>query len=321
MSEFYNESVKSKFLMRYGVGSQKIFARIFRFSQSLEEEYGTDMSNFTLEQVEAVLKKLKPATEASSRNSTSCIFTYINWAIEEGLSSLPVNPLSNKPLDWCRSFIVPITELSESKFNSLERNCVNAQDAVILRLIFEGVKGDGCAELLQLSIHDVDFERGVLTLTNQDQSIRYLEVSQQALYLIKLAARETLYQKKNGSFSGTTKNPHTRLVENEYVIRSSITRNENVHAADKFLIYRRLSMLSEVFQLPKLNVNMIERSGMMKMAKDLLEAEGKLEREQYFKIAERFNIAKRINNGIEEYNYYPLRSFLNEKAVRELYNL
>jgi integrase len=320
MSEFYNESIKSMFLSKFSEQTQKVYARFFKISQSLEQRYDTDLSSFTLEQIEELFYLLNPATETSSRNSGAVLSSYINWCIQERKSlNVSQHPLTNRTSEWYKSFVKPKSELTESELYSLEQRCVNAQDAVILRLIYEGIKGDGCSELVQLRLQDVDIERGIVKLANLDNSKRKLEVSQRTIQLIKAAARESMYEKKNGMVSGTTKSHCTNLVQNEYVIRNSITRNENLGVADKYLIYRRLSMLSEVFEMPNLNVNMIERSGMLKMAKELLDAEGKLEREQYLKIAERFHVSKRMNNGIEEYNYYSLKQFVTVQKVTELY--
>jgi integrase len=319
-NKFYNEFAKAKFLNQYQETSKKVYARIFNLSQPVEDSIKIDLYEFNEQSIEKLLHMLNPATVVSARNNTSLISSYMNWAIKEGLRKDDINPLSDKTSSWYLTFVKPITELTYEKLIKYVKRCENAQDAIILLLLFEGVKGDAFAEILQLREQDVDMNTCELTLTNLDQSVRKIAVNIRTIQLIQSALSEKEYLKLNGEASHATKNAYTTLVSNEYVIRSSITRNENVYVADKFIIYRRLTVLSKVLNEPMLNASMIERSGMLHMAKFLLDRDGKLEREQYEQISERFNISKRMNNGILEYNYYPLKDFIDEKKVRELYS-
>jgi hypothetical protein len=318
-NKFYNESTKSDFLKDYKETSKKVYARIFNLSHSVEENIKIDLYEFNEQQIEVLLHMLKPATVISARNNASLISSYMNWAIKEGIRKDVINPLSDKTSSWHLTFVKPVTELTYEKLIKYVKRCENAQDAIILLLLFEGVRGDSFAEILQLREQDVDIDTCELTLTNLDQSVRKIIVNLSTIQLIQAALMETEYLKSNGGASQATKNAYTTLVKNQYVIRSSITRNENIYVADKFIIYRRLTMLSRALELPMLNASMIERSGMLHMAKALLDRDGKLEREQYEQIADRFNFSKRMNNGILEYNYYSMKDFIDENKVRELY--
>src|SRR5690606_23969667 len=131
---------------------------------------------------------------------------------------------------------------------------------------------------------------------------RTLKVSEQCLKLIRQASEEIQYYKNNGQISEGTRREWTELVDNEYVLRSSITRIKKMGRADKFLIYRRLDTIKKTLGFPYLTSKNISNSGKLKMARDLYLKEGALGREQLIKIAERFNVSKVIINGYESYN-------------------
>lgn len=114
--------------------------------------------------------------------------------------------------------------------------------------------------------------------------------------------------------------PYIYLVRNDYVLKTGMTRNDGEGKADKYLVYRRLATIGELFEKLYLTVTNIRDSGMLKMAKDLLDERGKLEKEEYHLICERFNIGKIRLNGELQYNYFPYKkTFLNVETIQRIY--
>lgn len=109
---------------------------------------------------------------------------------------------------------------------------------------------------------------------------------------IEDALSETTYLKKNGRMEGESNVRYfTDLVDSNFVVRSSnTTRDKTNGAVDKHVIFRRLTTISKLYAIANLNVKNISRSGMIKMGYDLLNIYGKLERDQYLEIAERYKI-------------------------------
>src|SRR5690606_33793766 len=118
-------------------------------------------------------------------------------------------------------------------------------------------------ELINLKEQDVNFDTGELKLTDPEFEGRVRDtvtVSKHCLSLIKGALAEREYSNKNGT---ATRSKDMPLVENDFVIRPIARKVNNPNAkADKHLIYRRLTVISELFDLPFLTAKSINKSGM-----------------------------------------------------------
>jgi hypothetical protein len=132
------------------------------------------------------------------------------------------------------------------------------------------------------------------------------------MHLIDEALSDSTYYKRNGMMDDAPSNVRTftDLVDNDFVIRSSITKTDSINQpVDKFVIYRRVSLLGELLTIPNFNAKNIVRSGMIYMGYELLKESGKLGKEEYKEIAERFKI-----------NTMPaLKEIVNEETIKELY--
>lgn len=293
-NEIHNENVKERFLARYSEASRKSHERLFLVSALTEEKANKDLYNFNLSEIKDILTDLKPLSLAASRQNASNISVYIRWAIGEGLRSNNINPLEGQTTtEWLEQFVIKTIPpyISERQLQLIENLCENYQDKIIFRLLFEGVQGKGCAELINLKKEDVNFETGMLQLKDIDNSIRELKVSHRAIDFIKAALQETTYLKKNGKMSEDNYLKRDfDLVMNDFVIRNNLTRTDNIDQIDKHTIYRRIKVIRDLMGFPRLTVKTITASGMIKMGKDLLERDGQLEKKQYQEICERFDI-------------------------------
>lgn len=319
---FYNQERKEEYLSNFQGDSKTTYARILSLSKKKEEEFDKDLSSFNLREIESFLHICNPRTIASSKHNAHIVSSYIRWSIRNRYKN-GSNPLDNVESKWYTSFVDQEKEMfiSEKELESIENGLHNYQDKIIPRLNWEGVGGEGCAELLNLKRKDVDFATNTLTLTDEDKNKRKLVVSDRTMDFIRKALGENDYLKKNGDLTPTIKATHTNLVQSDFVIRSSTTRNEDSTGAAKIhTIYRRLQMIAEQFDKPYLNTTNLQRSGMLKMAKDLLERDGVLEKKQYDEISERYDVSKSLNGGFKlDYNYYPLKEFITIETIEKLY--
>lgn len=313
--EIYNLDIKKKFLDEYeNDKTRSIYSYLFKKSFDLEDLMDIDLYKFNLKQIEKLLKEIDPITINVARSNGRIISAYINWSIKVGIWDKP-NPLKDVGNEWFGQFVNKEKKLflTIEDIISMEKQLENAQDTVILYLIFEGVYREGLSELLNLKEDDIDFENNALNLEDDNGNKRTLKVSNQCIRLIKQAINETEYYGSNGK--GRT----VKLVENEFVIRSADTRSTIQGKANKHLIYRRISTISDYFNLPYLTAKNIQKSGMIKMGKDLLEQHGKLGKDQLYEIAERFAVTPVNQNGYEYYNSTLLSSLINEENIEKLY--
>jgi integrase len=316
---FYNEEIKLKFLSYYTKISQDTYTRIFKESFKLEEELNKDLCDFSGGEIKRYLRKLKPTTKNSSRSNGRKVKNYIEWAIEEGYSTNEFNPIGElESPSWFDQFIVHKKQyISKMELERIEALCKNYQDRVILRLLFEGVQGKGCSELIYLKVDDIDRIRGVLRLKDEDGSRRELKVSSDCMEIIEEAIKEKIYYKKNGEMESTLDNvrEYNDLVQNDYVIRNCIVHTNNYEFVKKHTIYRRIATIQEYIHkhdpelVHVLTAKSIANSGMIYEGSKIYEQKGKLEKEDYDWIVEKFNIK----------NNWLLRDFVNERMIEELY--
>jgi len=150
----------------------------------------------------------------------------------------------------------------------------------------------------------------MVKLADEKGETREIELSDRAIDLILKAAKEKIYYKKNGEVIDDKRmRSYADLVNNDYVLRTNITRtthfNESCNAAT---IVRRIALLKELFQIPYLTATNSAKSGMIKMAKDLI-GDGEVTTDVYKKIAERFKVN----------NYYSLKTYITKENIERLY--
>lgn len=82
----YNPETKSTFLHRYKENTQKAYSRVFNLTMQFEMEKQKELYNFTLEDIETVLRSFHATTGDSINTAGRTISAYLNWSIEEGLN-------------------------------------------------------------------------------------------------------------------------------------------------------------------------------------------------------------------------------------------
>lgn len=320
--ELYNRDVKQLFLDEYKANTQKTLLRLFKVSQASERDRQQDLYDFNREQVRKLLYMLKPTKFNASKQNGALISMYMDWAIEQGYRK-SINPLDGISKDWYNQFVDTnkVQYFTEDRLNEMIRSCENTQDAVIVRLLMEGAGGEANEELLNLRKQDIDFTTNMLMLRDlKRREERILRVSDRCIDLCGKALAASTYEKKNGISSPNTKSPTVHLVENEFVIRSSVTNTENVAKADKNIIHRRMAVLSQFFNEPYFTPLNIRYSGMLMMARDLVVRYGELGPAELNKIAERFHVSRADSTG--DQNMYRLKEeFLNITKLNEMYEI
>jgi integrase len=319
----YNSEIKLEYLETFdNEQSRTTIAYLFFKSKEIEEIFEKDLYEFDIEEIKNVLHNTNPLNRMAAKTSGSIILNYISWAINKGLKRSNLNPLADKSVEWYEQFVDKSKKIfiTRDELKEIEKDLVNAQDAVIPYLIFEGALGTGASELVNLKQSDIDWENNILYLEDDKYGKRHIVVSEDCMRLIRQAIKETEYRKSNGE--SQSRNPILSLVENEYVIRSAQTNTEAYNKrADKHLVYRRITTISEFFELPYLTAKNIQKSGMIYMGKELYLRDGKLEKDQYHEIAEKFGVRKQNINGYEYYNTSALKEFINAENIKKLYGI
>lgn len=322
---FYNEYQKNRYLNNLSDESKSYPTRIFYRSKNIEEQFGIDLYDFNLFQIEKLLYYLAPSTLGASRSNFYAVKNYIDWSIEEDLRENNINPLNVfSESQYYKKFIDEARNPLYTK-DEIERMCNvcnNAQDEVVIRLIFEGVLGDsGKEELLNLQKKDVK-DNNYLEVRGKSGS-RMIRVSNECINSVKKALSETYYLKKNGYAKETLRSKiEVDLVKNNFVLKNVATRNKTDGRADPALVSRRVKAVQSYNNdwVKVLTPSIIRKSGMLYMASELYKKYGKLEREQYDEISKQFGIKMVNNNGYMVYNYFRHKEeFLNIDTIKKYY--
>lgn len=326
-NSLFNTKVKIDYLsdmIKSGAISEetsKSYSRIFGVTFSSEEALEKDLNQFTLEEMETILYNFKANNRNTVESYARIISSYLNWSVINEQSG--TNVLADlKPTDFEKYLTFEETYFTNKQLRRWEDSCVNFQDAVILRLLFNGVSGKQMSEIRNLKKSDVDLENKRLRLVNTLKADkngfpikfteRWIDVDERTLELVRGAIEKKTYQKKNGDVAQTEYNnvrPYTDLVNNDYVVRASITKTDNWNTpVDRFVIYRRIQMLSEIFSVEDLTAKFIQRSGMIFHANELMKGE-KLSLDDIKIVADRFNLK----------SYHNLKGFLTVENIEKTY--
>jgi integrase len=327
VNKLYNEDIKKEFLSTYDNEQTQITIEYILYKASaMEETLEKDLYDFNINEIGKIISNTNPLNMMVARSTGRILSSYITWASEKGLRKTNINPLKSMMPEWYGQFVSKKKLfISEKELKEIENALVNAQDAVILYLLFEGVNGEGNTEILNLRKQDVNQDTNELRLTevrkNGEKRERTIKVSDDCIRVIRQAIEKKTYQNRNGNAQNTRGMAEIDLVENDFVVRSVNRRVKDTNApADKHTLFRRITMISEEFDLPYLTMKNIERSGMIKMAKDLYEQEGELDTPQLSKIAEHFGKRKVNVKGTEYFHLTPMREFVNLESISDLYD-
>ncbi|MDC4245577.1 hypothetical protein [Clostridium perfringens] len=212
-----------------------------KYIYEFEKMYNKDLSMFNEEEVKNIIKSRVTKQIDTLAYLKSVINTYEEWALEVGL-----NPTYNPCQGWDVKDVAIINKdkvkeeyvTIDDLFDSWERtkkdanNNLSYQEFATVLLARVGVKGEKWNELKFLKLTDIDFDKGVINVTNresEDQSnievVKKIEVEKRILEVLAKAEKET--------FKNVKKNKGIQIVEfveSDYLIKSIDTRNiSNIH--------------------------------------------------------------------------------------------
>ncbi|MCG7406392.1 site-specific integrase [Paenibacillus sp. ACRRX] len=312
----YNEKTKLAFMSEYAESTQKILSRLFKVSQTLEFDLDKDLFEFNREQLRRLFFLYLPKTAYSSKANVTWVSKYIDWALEEGYLD-GLNPLDGTAKEWKEQFVMKSLKKywTAKELDKIINKCVNAQDAVLISLLFNGVRGTANSEILNLQKSDILFSTNQLSLRDDDGTSRIITVSDACISLCEKALRESEYEKKNGNASKDIKSPTAALVSNDFVVKTAFTRTEHFHEAEKNIVHRRLSVIGEEINEPNFTPFNICYSGMLALAKDLFLQSGELGDHEYEVVFRQFQ--EKSDQSI----YRIKAEFLNLTQLKELYKI
>jgi integrase len=314
----YNEELKKEFIASRNKSNTGAAYALFRRIYDLEKSLGRDLNSFSLGEVEEIFRM---SDSEIATNDYNTIKTYLDFCLEKGLIKKYVLNGANKKyfeniLDENR---LRITEEDLNKFIGI---CFNAQDKLILRLLFEGVNGERQSELFNLTVNDIDKSKNTLCLRCDKNGDRKLQVSNECISLIEETLKENAYYYNNGKESKRGY-LYQYFHNNNFIIKYTKRRvkNENKRA-DRSLLTSRFPLYKEWFNQPKLTPTVIYQSGLINYAVRLSKSLGKHvskfnHKEDWSRVAEHYPMKGKPVNGVFQYN--PIFRYIRYDEIDILY--
>lgn len=312
----FKPEVKNSFLDTIKEGTRQSYERIFKVTHEIEDLLDKDLNQFSKNELEAILHNFKANNRNTIESYARIISSYLHWSVKEGLASK--NILEDyKPNDFEEFLTNEEAYFTESQLRRYEDRCENYQDAVIIRLLFSGVGGRQLSEIRNLTKNDIDGNQlrliNTLKVDKDGTPIKFTErfitVDDRTIELINGAINQKTYAKRNGFVAEGTRGAYTELATSDYIIRPSITKTGDMNRpADKFVIYRRIQVLSETLGIDELTTKYVQRSGMVYYANKLIQ-NNELLLDDLKMVAKRFDMT----------SYHNLKGFLNVENIRETY--
>jgi integrase len=302
MDNFKIESkVKDEYLESKNVSTRKNVRYVLSKIDEYEQLFEKSIYNFNVNEVDDFLAcAFRNQTKAVVDGTISNVRGYVNFCIQKNLAI--ENRFNNidtkKAFDYVSQQSIDNRYIDYNERMDFQNQLVNPQDKLAVDLLSYGVRGrtekeNTHEELCNLKNEDVDFERGIVFLTRNDGSKRFIVVSDYTLNLLRETINQTEYIMSNGLESYIGRTLMVRIIPinySEYVFRTAGINKFGQVKASYFT--QKITKIQRYLDKKYLTVGNLYFSGMVDMAKQIKKERGELIREDFVLIADAFLYGK-----------------------------
>lgn len=251
----YNDQQKQQFLNQIEKdNSYKRYAMIFKKTEPIEESFGKDIADMSLNEIENLLDRVSGKSMQTIVSTKSMISSYVDWCIRNGKSVSSENNVNkleatsvNVQQKYRSAYVsgdkefleILDTSFPEVGFDFLE--VPNAVQKSVCWLFYLGLEKD---EAKNLKKSDVDYENRIIHSPLYDGIV--YSVDERLLKYIRICVEADSYQTR--IIGGRIKN--SKLCDTDYVYRPMIGRNVDV-SYDKPVqnnyLWRRVNLLNKAY--------------------------------------------------------------------------
>lgn len=319
---------KEAFLEKQVKSTRSFYFYVLKKADEFEVKIGKRIYNFSIDDRDELLNiQYKNKNTFSFQTMLSPLKTYVDFCISKSLvrhnQNIFSTILTSDYSNYVNAQAVENSYISLSQNRGMQKGLVNEQDKLIIEML--GVlgargrteKGNTLEELINFKVEDVKFDEKLIYLINNDGELRYLDVDDYTLDLIKRTINNHFYifgngykgkPNEDGVYEKTEKG--FPINETEYVFRTP-GRNK-FGKTDYQLFANRIQRIQGFLEKPYLTISNLYFSAIIEYAKGLKAEKGKLEKEDYIRINERF----KFGNSGEKYAYKTreiVESYLGDK--------
>ena len=306
--------VKEEFLEKQMKSTRSYYRYILQLADDFEVKLGKSIYDFnTEERDELLIVQYKNKNIFAFQSVLSPLKTYVDFCISpKNLVKHNENRFATILTSNYNEYINPQAQegsyipISESR--ELQKQLANDQDKLIIELSSLGVrgrteKGNTLEELVNLKVKDIKWKTKELYLTKNNGEIRYIDVDDYTLDLLKRVINQTFYvsnnglkTKKNDSGEYEKTNRGRAISPTEYVFRVPGKNREGKVAYQFFT--SRIQRMQGWLETPYLTSSNLYFSAILDYAKEKIEEKkakgekGELTRDDCIKINERFEFGE-----------------------------
>jgi integrase len=304
---YYDFDLKNQFAKTYpSKETSRVVMALFRNTEEFETLYGKDLYDFDYEELSGLLKSFKATTLRSLQNQVSMIDRYTEFAKKQREFLLKENYAKgfvNKEIlnDLLDKEAEENMILNRDTIMEMALSSDNAQDGVLLGLLFDGVSHKNeFEELTTLTIDKIDFDKKLINLDG-----RTIPISPETKKLIEGSLDQ---ERKYISTYGNSIRNYT-IAEGNNVLRG--LRGKNIVKGQ--IVSQRILRIAELNDYEYLNATTVSYSGQLHYAKQLIEKENNTVENAIDKILHRFGIP--INTSSQFYLKGRIEKHLEQLSV------
>lgn len=311
MGRLYQSKYKNEFMESHPK-SRRMYEWLFDKAFDYETRFGKDLFDFNKDQILEFYLDRK-MTYNTLYTQIGFLSTYINWAITKGYTLLKRNPIDDIEPDDLRRIAKPdnnvlhvdtIYEIVGKENKSRIINPLkNAQDRLLIYLLFLGVLGKRANELTNLRFEHI--ENGLIKLSEINKDRKDITIDEFGMNLVEIAKRETYYERYQSDDRRDYNDHDYDLIDSGYVFRKSMVGNYKGDKMSYQALLSRMIKLSE-YTGHKLTMYRVMRSGMVYVGKLILDSKGELSKDDPVvikSIFERYNIQGEDNVKLKILRY------------------
>ncbi|MGE7092071.1 hypothetical protein ACQKII_11585 [Lysinibacillus sp. NPDC048646] len=258
----FNKDIKEWYLKSLDVKDNSLttYLSLFNKATMIENQKNKDIFDMNKVELEELFYSLKSPSPQPISASIGFISRYIDWAIMNGYTENRSQRLpSIIDIEYCSRFIykASIVRYTREQLITYMRLFDDQRHAVFLLCLFEGIKGEGYSEILNLKMNDLSNDNGVCfaRLTNNKGSRRKIEITEDLYW--KLEKLD-----KISSTSLTPKQGQKYFTDNTYIFKKANSKSSDIQLRASFG-NRALDLAKTIFDNSNLIASTIQISGMM----------------------------------------------------------
>jgi len=298
---------KEAFLLKQTKSTRVSYRYVLKRADEFEVKIGKKIYDFDIEDRDELLNvQYKNKNIWAFQAVLSPLKTYVDYCIDKRIVKHNQNRFATISTKSYKDFVnaqakensyIPLTDNRE-----YQKGLVNYQDRAIIELLGLGVrgrteKGNTLEELINFRVDDIQWTEKVIYLTSNDGEIRYLDVDDYTLDVLKKTIDSEYYifgnglkgkPNENGIYEKNEKG--FQINPTEFVFR--VPGKNKSGKADFQLFANRIQRIQGWLKRPYITTSSLYFSAILDEAKKIREEKGTITREDYIKINEKFKFGE-----------------------------